>query len=161
MHDDLGQLLAIEAIKRLKYVYLRAVDCHDWALLATTLSEDCSARYDDGKYSFDDRASLISGLQGHMDSPSVLTMHNCHHPEISLQGADAAEGIWYLQDLVFNREQNWMLFGTAIYRDRYRKSGDDWLICHTEYQRIFETVNAPIPESTQFTHSMFAPAAGS
>ena len=42
------QLLQIEAIKRLKYVYLRAVDTHDWQLLESTLSEDCVARYDGG-----------------------------------------------------------------------------------------------------------------
>ncbi len=153
--DAHQQWLQIEAIKKLKYVYLRAVDCHDWALLASTLSADCSARYDDGKYSFDGREALIEGLKTHMDSAAVLTMHNCHHPEIELEDQDHASGVWYLQDLVFNREQNWMLFGTAIYRDRYRLEDGDWKICHTEYQRIMEVINAPIPATLSFSHSMF------
>lgn len=154
----LEQLLAIEAIKSLKYRYLRAVDCHNWDLLRSTLTADCSARYDGGKYSYDGADNLISGLRGHMDSPSVLTMHNCHHPEITLQAEDRAEGKWYLQDLVFNREQNWLLFGTAIYHDRYRRENGNWRLCHTEYERIMETVNSPIPESLTFTHSMFTSA---
>lgn len=148
-------LIEIEAIKQLKYRYLRAVDCHDWELLASTLTADCSARYDGGKYSFDDREQLISGLRGHMDSPQVLTMHQCHHPEISIGENGQATGKWYLQDLVFNREQNWMLFGTALYEDQYRLENGEWQICHTEYQRIFETINAPIPATMTFTHSMF------
>ncbi|WP_372862142.1 nuclear transport factor 2 family protein [Spongiibacter sp.] len=149
------QLLQIEAIKRLKYVYLRAVDTHDWALLESTLTPDCVARYDGGKYSFDDRSQLIAGLRGHMDSPKVLTMHNCHHPEIELLGDGEATGKWYLQDLVFNQEQNWMLFGTAIYTDHYRLQDGEWKICRTEYERIMEAINAPIPSTLNFTHNMF------
>ncbi|MBD2859215.1 nuclear transport factor 2 family protein [Spongiibacter sp. KMU-158] len=151
----LEHLVEMEAIKQLKYRYLRAVDCHDWELLASTLTEDCDARYDGGKYTFGNRAELIAGLKGHMDSPQVLTMHNCHHPEISITDDKSATGKWYLQDLVFNKEQNWMLFGTAIYQDQYRKENGQWLLCHTEYERIFETINAPIPASLSFTHSMF------
>ena len=153
--NTLETLLAIEAIKKLKYTYLRAVDTHDWDLLASTLSTDCTARYDGGKYSFDDREQLINGLKGHMDSAQVLTMHNCHHPEIDINDGDNATGKWYLQDLVFNKEQNWMLFGTAIYTDHYRFNDGEWRICHTEYERIMETINAPIPASLSFTHNMF------
>ena len=157
MHTDASTiLLEVEAIKKLKYVYLRAVDCHDWELLESTLTEDCVARYDGGKYSFDGRRALVDGLRQHMDSAQVLTMHNCHHPEIELLDNDAATGTWYLQDLVFNREQNWMLFGTAIYEDHYRLEHGDWKICRTEYSRIMETINAPIPETLNFTHNMFA-----
>ena len=149
------QLLLIEAIKRLKYVYLRAVDTHDWDLLESTLSEDVVARYDGGKYSYDNRKALIDGLRGHMDSPSVITMHNGHHPEIELLSDTEATGKWYLQDLVFNKEQNWMLFGTAIYTDHYRLENGDWKIYRTEYERIMETINSPIPATLSFTHNMF------
>lgn len=153
--NSADQLLAIEAIKRLKYVYLRAVDTHDWSLLESTLSEDVVARYDGGKYSYDNRKALIDGLRGHMDSPSVITMHNGHHPEIELISETEAKGKWYLQDLVFNKEQNWMLFGTAIYTDHYKQVDGQWKICHTEYARIMETINAPIPATLSFTHNMF------
>ena len=58
-----NELLIIEKIKQLKYRYFRAVDRHDWTLLATTLTEDCVARYDNGKYGFDGRENLIAGLK--------------------------------------------------------------------------------------------------
>ena len=41
--NSLETLFAIEAIKKLKYTYLRAVDTHDWALLESTLTEDYAA----------------------------------------------------------------------------------------------------------------------
>jgi hypothetical protein len=38
-------LADIEAIKALKYRYLRAVDLRDWDLLVSTLTEDATAAY--------------------------------------------------------------------------------------------------------------------
>ncbi len=151
------ELLIIEAIKTLKYRYLRAVDTHDWELMRSTLSDDCVARYDGGKYSFDGGDGVVAGIKSFMDSPDVVTQHNCHHPEIEVISDTEARAKWYLQDLVFNLKENWMLFGTAIYDDEYRKEDGQWKKCSTRYERIMETVTAPIPENLSFTHNMFAP----
>lgn len=149
------ELLTIEAIKKLKYTYLRAVDTHDWALMRSTLTDDCVARYDSGKYSFDGGDAVVEGISGFMNSPGMITQHQCHHPEIDLVGDTEARGKWYLQDLVFNFDENWLLFGTAIYSDEYRLEAGQWKKSMTSYERIIETVTSPIPESMQLVHSMF------
>jgi hypothetical protein len=68
----------------------------------------------------------------------VITEHRVTHPEITLDDSDEAEGRWYLQDRVIVPEHNFMLFGAAFYRDRYRKTSDGWKICATGYQRTYE-----------------------
>lgn len=151
------QLLEIHHIQQLKYRYFRAVDTHDWELLAKCLTEDCTARYDQGKYSFDGRENLVNGLKAIMDMPSKLTMHQGHHPEITLTSDTTAEGIWYLQDYVIDTEGQWILFGTAIYRDEYRKENGEWKVCHTGYQRIFEQVVTSIPDWLKLTQNRFMP----
>lgn len=154
------ELLEIHQIQQLKYRYFRAVDTHNWELLTGCLTEDCVARYDQGKYSFDGRDALISGLKAVMDSPTKLTMHQGHHPEISITGEDSATGVWYLQDYVIDTQDNWLLFGTAIYEDKYRKVNGEWLICYTGYQRIFEQVATEIPSWLKLTQNMFQPGKG-
>lgn len=150
-------LVQIHLIQQLKYRYFRAVDTHDWELLSGCLTEDCTARYDQGKYSFDGRDMIISGLKAVMDSPHKLTMHQGHHPEISLLDEQNATGIWYLQDYVVDAKEGWFLFGTAIYEDRYRKVNGEWLLCHTGYSRIFEQVATSIPEWLKLTQNRFIP----
>lgn len=149
------ELLAIEAIKRLKYAYLRAVDTHDWALMRSTLTDDCVARYNSGKYSFDGGDAVVEGVSAFMDSPRVLTQHQCHHPEIDILSDTEARGKWAMQDIVFNFDENWMLFGTAIFSDEYRREADGWKKSRIAYRRIVETVTSPIPPSMELTRSLF------
>lgn len=148
-------LLEIESIHRLKYRYFRAVDCHDWALLETCLAEDCRTALDGGKYSYNGRAEFISALKGLLGRPTLLTMHHGHHPEIELVAPDRAEGRWYLEDHVIDLEQNWLVHGAAFYHDEYVKRNGQWLIASTGYERVFETVSAPIPEGFRITANMF------
>jgi hypothetical protein len=48
--------------------------------------------------------------------PSVITMHHCHHPEITVDG-DTATGTWYLEDKVIVPEQRFVLEGAVFYSD--------------------------------------------
>ncbi len=45
----MSKLEEIEAIKQLKYAYLRCLDRKDWAGLAETLAEDATSAHDSGK----------------------------------------------------------------------------------------------------------------
>lgn len=57
----------VEAIKRLKYTYLRALDLKRWDELAACLSEDATAAYSDGKYSFTGREQIMQFLRQALD----------------------------------------------------------------------------------------------
>ncbi|CAB3794094.1 Bile acid 7-alpha dehydratase [Paraburkholderia caffeinitolerans] len=159
MDDATRTLWAFEQIRQLKYRYFRAVDCHDWALLAQCLSEDCRARLYGGKYAYDGREAFVTSLQALIGKPTFLTMHHGHHPELELLDDDRARGVWYLEDHAIDLESNIVLHGTALYDDEYIRRDGVWQIARTHHERIFESVTSPIPDSFSLTANRFQPHA--
>ena len=134
---------AIEAIKRVKYRYLRALDTKHWDDFADTLTEDIAGDYGSSlgkEHHFTDRAALVELMRTSMPA-GVLTEHRVTHPEITVDG-DEAEATWYLQDRVIVPEYNFMLFGAGFYHDRYRRTEDGWKICATGYDRTYEATQS-------------------
>ncbi|MEH6551192.1 MAG: nuclear transport factor 2 family protein [Pseudomonadales bacterium] len=125
----------LEAIKQLKYRYMRAVDTKDYELLADTMTENATASYDSGKYAFNNRAEILAFLQEGM--ANIITLHQLHHPEIEITG-DTATGIWYLQDFVMTPDNSYRLQGAAFYEDEYVKTDGNWKITSTGYVRTYE-----------------------
>jgi len=137
------QLVELELIKRCKYKYLRLVDQHRFTELNEVMTDNCSASYSDGKYSFDGLEAIIAFLEESMSSNEFLSSHACHHPEIDLTGTDSsgqqtATGIWKLEDQVIVGDYGVNLRGAAFYQDTYVKTVDGWKLSHTGYQRTFE-----------------------
>lgn len=130
---------AIEAIKRVKYRYLRALDTKHWDDFADTLTEDIAGDYGSSlgkEHHFTNRTDLVEYMRTSMPA-GVITEHRVTHPQITVDG-EQAEATWYLQDRVIVPESNFMLFGAAFYHDRYRKTPDGWKICATGYERTYE-----------------------
>ena len=136
----MSTLEEIQAIKRLKYRYLRCLDCKDWAGLADTLAPDATSSYDGGRYSFSGPDKIVGFIEGALGRPAVLTRHHCHHPEIDLTSDTTATGVWYLEDTVIDTEHNTQLQGCAFYRDEYVKLDGAWKIRSTGYERTYEEV---------------------
>ena len=147
-------LQELELIKRLKYKYFRALDTNNWDLLRTCLSEDCTARYDSGKYSFDGREAIMEFLSTSMSPADMITLHQAHHPEIEISDDTHATGIWYLQDQVISTEHNFTLRGAGFYHDEYIKIDGEWKISATGYERTYEEVETRT-ENVQVTNNMF------
>lgn len=135
-------LVEIEAIKQVKYRYLRAVDTRDWDLLATTLTEDATSAYSSGKLSYEGRDAIIAFLRESMPEKDMLTSHKVHHPEIELTGPDTATARWGLEDVVIILPANMNLRGAAYYEDKMVKVDGEWRIAHTGYRRLYEEVVA-------------------
>lgn len=65
--------------------------------------------------------------------PTLVTLHQCHHPEIAVDG-DRATGTWYLADRVLSEEWRFVLEGAAFYEATsslddlpgFRPSGSSW-----------------------------------
>ena len=131
-------LVELEAIKAVKYRYMRAVDLRDWDLLATTLTEDARARYSAGKLSFDGRDAIIGFLRDSMPPKEMLSAHRVHHPEIDLTGPDTATARWALDDVVIFPAANLMIRGAAYYEDEMSKRDGEWRIRLTGYRRVYE-----------------------
>jgi len=135
-----SNLAEIEAIKHVKYRYLRALDTKHWDDFAATLTEDVTADY--GKsmgsdHKFADRDSLVTFMRTAMPA-NLISEHRVNHPEITVTGPDSATGIWYLQDRVIVPDANLMLIGAAFYHDTYRRTADGWKISATGYQRTYD-----------------------
>lgn len=129
----------IDDIKQVKYRYLRALDTKHWDDFADTLTEDVEGDYGQSmgqKLHFTERDSLVEYMKSSLGA-EVITEHRVAHPEIVVDG-DEATGIWYLQDRVIVASLNFMLFGSAFYRDRYRRTADGWRISATGYDRTYD-----------------------
>lgn len=140
-------LVEIEAIKQVKYRYLRAVDTRDWDLLATTLTEDATCAYSSGKLSYDGRPAIIKFLSESMPEKDMLTSHKVHHPEIELTGPDTADARWGLEDVVIMVSAKLNLRGAAYYEDKMRKVDGEWKIAHTGYRRLYEEMSLRTSEN--------------
>ena len=142
--EDLVQL---EAIKQVKYRYLRAVDTRDWDLLATTLTDDATCAYSSGKLSYDGKEAILKFLSESMPAKDMLSSHTVHHPEIELTGPDTATAHWRLEDVVIMLHANMNLRGAAYYEDRMRKVDGEWKIAHTGYRRLYEEMSKRTDET--------------
>jgi uncharacterized protein (TIGR02246 family) len=148
--DDLVEL---EAIKRLKYRYVRLIDTKQWDELETLFVPDATATYSDGKYAFDGRDAIMAFLRESMASTNMLTSHKVHHPEIEVDG-DRATAVWALDDVVVHLDYNMRISGAAFYRDEYVKTSGEWRIKHTGYERVFEEMQ-PRADDIKLTSRMW------
>lgn len=137
MSDTMSDRIAIEEVK---YRYLRALDTRHWDDFADTMTEDVVVDYGSdghgGRLQYDNRDEVVAYMRKNM-GPNVFSEHHVGHPEIEIDG-DEATGVWYLQDRVLMPEFDFLLFGAAIYRDRYRRTDAGWKICETGYHRTYE-----------------------
>ncbi len=132
----------LEAIKQLKYRYMRCIDQKRWEELAECFSEDATSSYGGGKFSYTGREEIMKFLVQAMDRPSFLSSHRVHQPEITFTGETTATGIWALEDTVIDLQFGITLRGAAFYRDDYVKIDGQWKIQHTGYERTFEEVQS-------------------
>lgn len=139
LEERIKRLEDVEAIKRLKYKYLRAVDAKQWDELAECFTEDATTAYGDGKYSFQGRDAIMKFLRESL-GPTMISMHQCHHPEIEFTSDTTAKGTWALQDYLIITQSNMCLRGASFYYDEYVKINGQWKIKHTGYKRVFEEI---------------------
>lgn len=134
---ELTDLIAFEELRRLKYRYLRALDLKLWDEFADTLAPDATAHY--GKrLDFTGRDAIVEYMSQTV-GPEIITVHQCHHPELEVDG-DQATGRWSLDDTVIITDRQALLRGAAFYEDRYVRRDGNWLIQHTGYERVYEAM---------------------
>lgn len=148
MAYTLQQLSDLEDIRTLKHRYFRGIDTADMDLLGNLFTDDVTVDYRGGTYRvrLSGRGDMMEFLANSFHSGAVA-MHHGHMPEITLNGDDEAEGIWYLEDIFINTEQGYHTIGTAIYRDHYRRENGAWKIARTEYDRVIEVTSPLSPDA--------------
>jgi hypothetical protein len=137
-----ADLVEVEAIKRLKYRYVRSVDLKLWDELADTLTPDAEAAYSGGKLCFHGRHQIVEFMRSSLADADVLTSHRVHHPEIELTGPTSATATWALDDVVISQSGKVTIRGSAYYRDELVKLDGAWKIHRTGYRRIYEEMES-------------------
>jgi hypothetical protein len=136
--DAATKLLEIEAIKQLKYRYMRGIDEKLWDQIEACFVSEATCAYSGGKYAFEGREAIMKFLTESMARPTFLSSHRIHQPEIELQSETSATGTWALDDYVIDEQYGLTIHGAAFYRDRYEKRDGAWKIVHPGYTRTFE-----------------------
>lgn len=152
-------LVELEAIKRLKYRYVRAVDLKLWEELATTLTPDAEAAFSGGKLSFHGRDEIVNFMRETLSGTDILTSHRVHQPEIELTGPTTANATWALDDVVISRSGQVTVRGSAYYRDELVKVDGEWKIHRTGYRRIYEEMEGRDRPGLTLTDSWWAETA--
>ncbi len=146
--DALARLLDTEAIKLVKARYCRLLDTKDWDGLAALFTGDAvmDVEQDTGNPPMSGVAAIIDQIRFAVDH--AATSHQAHSPEIILTDADAATGIWAMQDRVV-----WQpgmspvpgvgsITGYGQYHERYRREGGDWKIAALKLTRFHVDMHA-------------------
>lgn len=147
---DLTALVEIEAIKRLKYRYMRCLDQKGWDEMAECFVPDATASYGGGAYVFAGRDEILAFLRRTMGAETVLSSHRVHQPEIALggperpsereMGPDTATATWAFDDVVVDEGLGVTIRGAGFYEDEYVKVDGTWRIRATGYRRSFEEI---------------------
>lgn len=156
----MSELAEIEAIKRLKYRYMRCLDLKRWDEMEECFTEDASAAYHGGKYAFEGRDRILDFFRRAMPA-EMITAHHVHHPEIELTSETTATGVWALEDTVIHTGQQVTIRGAAFYRDEYVKRDGRWRIRSTGYERLYEEVQSRVDvPGLRLTANRWARSAG-
>ncbi|HET7243519.1 MAG TPA: nuclear transport factor 2 family protein [Streptosporangiaceae bacterium] len=153
-------LAALEAIRRLKYRYLRCVDQKLWDEIGDVFTADATVDY--GTKALGEpirlrgREEIVAFLRKSL-GPGIITVHFASQPEIDVDG-DTAAGTWSFEDTVIATEYRVVIKGAAFYEDRYARGEDGrWRISHTGYVRTYEVMMSldDVP-SLKFTANRWA-----
>lgn len=135
----------LEAIRQVKYRYLRCVDTKLWDEIGDTFTEDATVDYGTKAYGkplkMTGRDEIVEFFRTNL-GPDILTVHAAGQPEITVEpGGETASGIWSFQDTVIATQFRVAVVGAAFYHDRYRLESDGrWRISHTGYRRTYEAM---------------------
>ena len=136
-----ADLVEIEAIKQLKYRYMRCLDLKLWDEMTDLFTEDATCSYSGGRYAYSGRDAILKFFRDSM-GPEMITAHHVHHPEITITSATTARGTWALEDTVIHTQHDFTLRGAAFYEDVYTRETptSHWRIHHTGYERLYEEI---------------------
>jgi ketosteroid isomerase-like protein len=144
----LRELAEREAIKELKARYFRLLDTRDWAGWRAVFTDDVRVTLPTGSVTGADAfvAEVRATLEG------ARTVHHGHMPELTIDSATEAHGIWALNDYVEwdpdpETGERRGIEGFAHYHESYRKLDGGWRIASLDlrYLRIDPLRGPPLP----------------
>jgi uncharacterized protein (TIGR02246 family) len=133
----------IEAIKQLKARYCRLLDTKDWAGYRQLFTDDVTMdTTDSGGGVVTGADEFLAFLVNVLDD--VVTVHQCHTPEITLTSPTGATGIWAMEDMLRFADGT-QLHGYGHYHETYRKDDDGWRIASSTLTRLRMDITPAVP----------------
>jgi uncharacterized protein (TIGR02246 family) len=131
----------LEAIRRLKARYFRAVDTKDWDAMRQVFTDDVvmdttESGGDVVRGPDEFMAFLKEALVG------ATTVHQGHMPETDLTSDTTATGIWALNDIII-WSGGMRLDGYGHYHETYEKGADGWRIKSSKLTRLHADFAVP------------------
>lgn len=144
------RLAAIEAIRQVKARYFRGVDDRNSSLVRSILAEDCVLDYrgccTDPVSGIDHLPAMNKVMRGRSswaDAPassgfSMITVHQGHDPDITVESETSASGIWAFTDRLFLPPGGPFnqLTGWGRYHETYRQDDEGWKLSTTRIERL-------------------------
>lgn len=147
--DIWERLAAVEEIRQIKSRYFRGVDSGDGALVRSILAVDCVLDYmgccTDPISGIDHMPSMNLVMRGSESWPlesatgtGVVTVHQGHDPDITVDSASSASAIWSFTDRFFLPPGSPFdrLTGWGRYHDTYSNDGSGWKLKTTRIERL-------------------------
>jgi uncharacterized protein (TIGR02246 family) len=124
----------IEAIKQLKARYCRLMDTKDWAGYRQVFTDDVTMD------TTDSGGAVITGADQFLEFlvaaiGEVITVHQCHTPEIDITSPTTATGIWAMEDMLRFPDGNDM-HAYGQYHETYEKGAGQWRIKSSKLTRL-------------------------
>lgn len=131
------QLLAIEEIKQLKARYFRLMDTKRWDEWGSVFTIGGRMEVPEADLVLEGRQAIVDGVKAAL-ADQVRHVHHGHMPEITLTGADTAEGIWAMFDFVEwpSKGDRAGLVGYGHYHERYERTDEGWQIAWVRLERL-------------------------
>jgi uncharacterized protein (TIGR02246 family) len=131
----------IEAIKQLKARYCRLMDTKDWAGYRRVFTDDVTMDTTDAG------GNVITGADEFMEFlipmiGDVVTVHQCHTPEIDVTSPSSARGIWAMEDML-RYPDGTELHGYGHYHESYEKQHGEWRIKSSKLTRLRADFTTP------------------
>jgi hypothetical protein len=147
--DTSERLAAAEAIRQVKSRYFRGVDGSDGSLVRSILAKDCVLDYrgccTDPVTGVDHMPAMNVVMEGRDSWPTgepvgrrIVTVHQGHDPDITVESASAARAVWSFTDRFFMPPGSPFarLTGWGHYHETYENAGDGWKLKTTRITRL-------------------------
>jgi hypothetical protein len=132
------ELIEIEAIKQLKYRYIRALDLKQYDDFKACFAEDARWVSNGGTVQFEGRDTIVEWVKAATCAETQLCHHLVTQPEITITSDRTATGTWKLDSTVVLTDEDLTIWAAAFYFDEYVKDGGTWKLKLTGHRAIFE-----------------------
>jgi SnoaL-like domain len=133
----------LEQIKQLKARYCRTMDTKDWTSMRRLFADDVTVD------TTDSGGGLVTGADEFMTFleatiGDVVTVRQCHTPEIDLESPTRASGVWAMEEML-RWPDGTELHGYGHYHETYEKRSGRWCIASCTLTRLRMDFTPPAP----------------